>query len=198
MKIFIIGCLLFIHVNMCIFIRGFRISIRISGIRSGFGYPRVWFWWWISTRIGVRFGFGFGFQLRVSVLGAQRLYPIRTRPVTILSPRCSAAGRMGPASNLCGLPLVWVAILARYLYLFIFFLSCSLELIGPAHQPLVLFAWTYLPESASHSIVFFSHNKSVSVSALASAVQQCFYTYRIGWYVFLLHQNSINRLISLM
>jgi len=82
MKIFIICCLLFIHVNMCIYIRGFRVSIRVSGIRSGFGYPRVWFWWWISTRIGFRGGFGFRF--RVSVLGAQRLHPIRTRPVAIL------------------------------------------------------------------------------------------------------------------
>jgi hypothetical protein len=61
MKIFIICCLLFIHVNMCIFIRRFRVSIRVSGIRSGFGYPRVWFWWWISTRIGFRFGFEFQF-----------------------------------------------------------------------------------------------------------------------------------------
>jgi hypothetical protein len=83
MKIFIICCLLFIHVNMCIFIRGFRVSIRVSGIRSGFGYPQVWFWWWISTRIGVRFGFGF--RLRVLVFGAQRLHPIRTRPVAILN-----------------------------------------------------------------------------------------------------------------
>jgi hypothetical protein len=39
MKIFIICCLLFIHVNTCIFIRGFRVSIRVLGIRSGFGYP---------------------------------------------------------------------------------------------------------------------------------------------------------------
>ena len=86
MKIFIICCLLFIHVNMCIYIyiRGFRVSIRVSGIRSGFGYPRVWFWWWISTRIGFRGGFGFRF--RVSVLGARRLHPIRTRPVAILNP----------------------------------------------------------------------------------------------------------------
>jgi hypothetical protein len=82
MKIFIICCLLFIHVNMCIFIRGFWVSIRVSGIRSGFGYPRVLFWWWISTRIGVRFGFGF--RLRVSVLGARRLHPIRTPLVAIL------------------------------------------------------------------------------------------------------------------
>src|SRR6185312_10690278 len=37
MKIFIICCLLFIHVNMYIFIRGFRVSIRVSGIR-GFGF----------------------------------------------------------------------------------------------------------------------------------------------------------------
>jgi hypothetical protein len=70
-------------VNMCIFIRGFWVSIRVLGIRSGFGYSRVWFWWWISTRIGVRFGFGFRF--RVSIFGARRLHPIRTRPVAILS-----------------------------------------------------------------------------------------------------------------
>ena len=54
MKIFIICCLLFIHVNMCIYIMhmfikspyfsyyvaiqsGFRVSIRVSGIR-GFGF----------------------------------------------------------------------------------------------------------------------------------------------------------------
>jgi hypothetical protein len=38
MKIFIIYYLLFIHVNMCIFIRGFRVSVRVSGIREfGFG-----------------------------------------------------------------------------------------------------------------------------------------------------------------
>ena len=37
MKIYINYCLLFIHVNMCIFIRGFRVSIRVSGIH-GFGF----------------------------------------------------------------------------------------------------------------------------------------------------------------
>jgi hypothetical protein len=37
MKIFIICCLLFIQVNMCIFIHGFRVSVRVSGIR-GFGF----------------------------------------------------------------------------------------------------------------------------------------------------------------
>ena len=65
MKILIICCLLFIHVNMCIFIRGFRVSIRVSGIRgfgfgdgfppesvSGSGFDFV-FWFWVhgdSTR----------------------------------------------------------------------------------------------------------------------------------------------------
>ena len=49
---------------MCIFIRGFRISIRVSGIRG--------------------FGFGDGFPPE-SVLGARRLHPIRTRPVAILT-----------------------------------------------------------------------------------------------------------------
>jgi hypothetical protein len=62
---------------MCIFIRGFRVSVRVLGIR-GFGFGDGW----IFTRIGVRFGFGFRFW--VSVLGAQRLHPIRTRPVAIL------------------------------------------------------------------------------------------------------------------
>jgi hypothetical protein len=96
MKIFIIYCLLFIHVNMCIFIRGFWVSIRVSGIRSGFEYPRVWFWfwWWISTRIGFRFEFRFRF--RVSGLGARRLHPIRTRPVAILSWWCCRALQVGP------------------------------------------------------------------------------------------------------
>ena len=67
MKIFIICCLLFIHVNRCIFICGFRVSIRVSGIRefdfgdrfppelvsgldSGFDFG---FWFWVhrdSTR----------------------------------------------------------------------------------------------------------------------------------------------------
>jgi hypothetical protein len=32
---------------------------RVSGIHSGLGYPWVWFWGWIITRIGVRCGFGF-------------------------------------------------------------------------------------------------------------------------------------------
>ena len=65
MKIFIICCLLFIHVNMCIFIRGFRVSIRVSGIRGfgfGDGFPpesvsgsgfNFGFWFWVlgdSTR----------------------------------------------------------------------------------------------------------------------------------------------------
>jgi hypothetical protein len=70
MKTFIICCLLFIHVNMCIYIMHMFISKslllllcchtkRVSGIHPGFGYPRVWFWRWIITRIGVRCGFGF-------------------------------------------------------------------------------------------------------------------------------------------
>ena len=37
MKIFIICCLLFIYVNICIFICGFPVSILVSGIR-GFGF----------------------------------------------------------------------------------------------------------------------------------------------------------------
>jgi len=75
MKIFIICCILFIHVNMCLYIRGFQITTRVSGIRRfGFGAE--------FTRNG--FGFGFGFRLRVPVLGARRLHPIQTRPVAIL------------------------------------------------------------------------------------------------------------------
>ena len=40
---------------------------RVSGIHSGFGYPRVWFWGRIITRIvfGAVLGFGFGFRVRV-------------------------------------------------------------------------------------------------------------------------------------
>ena len=81
MKIFIIYCLLFIHVNMCIFIRGFRVSIRVSGIRGfgfGDGFPP-------ESVSGSGSGFDFGFRFRVSVLGARRLHPIRTRPVAILT-----------------------------------------------------------------------------------------------------------------
>ena len=56
MKIFIICCLLFVHVNMCIFIRGFRVSIRVSGIRGfgfGDGFPP-------ESVSGSGSGFGFG------------------------------------------------------------------------------------------------------------------------------------------
>jgi hypothetical protein len=60
MKIFVVCCLLFIHANMCIFIRAFWVSLRVSGIhrfRFGDGFPpelmfgsgsgfnnRFWFW----------------------------------------------------------------------------------------------------------------------------------------------------------
>ena len=57
MKIFIICCLLFIHVNMCIFIRGFRVSILVSGIRGfgfGDGFPP-------ESVSGSGFDFGFRF-----------------------------------------------------------------------------------------------------------------------------------------
>ena len=92
MKIFIICCLLFIHVNMCICIMhmfiespccsyyvviqsGFRVSIWDSGIR-GFSFgdglsPESVF--------GAVLGFDFGFRVRVT----QRLHPIRIRPVAI-------------------------------------------------------------------------------------------------------------------
>jgi hypothetical protein len=78
MKVFIICCLLFIHVNMCIYIlhmfiespycsyyvviqSRFRVSIRGSGIR-GFGFgdglsPELVF--------GAVSGFDFGFRVRV-------------------------------------------------------------------------------------------------------------------------------------
>ena len=61
MKIFIICCLLFIHVNMCIYIRGFRVSIRVSGIRGfgfGDGFPP-------ESVFGADSGFDFGFQFWV-------------------------------------------------------------------------------------------------------------------------------------
>jgi len=35
MKIFIICCILFIHVNMCLYIREFWITIWVLGIRLG-------------------------------------------------------------------------------------------------------------------------------------------------------------------
>jgi len=37
MKISIFCCILFIHVNMCLYIHGFRVSVRVSGIH-GFGF----------------------------------------------------------------------------------------------------------------------------------------------------------------
>ena len=61
MKIFIICCLLFVHVNMCIFIRGFRVSIRVSGIRGfgfGDGFPP-------ESVSGLGSGFDFGFRFWV-------------------------------------------------------------------------------------------------------------------------------------
>jgi hypothetical protein len=61
---------------MCIFIHGFRVSIRVLGIRGfGFsdGFPP-------KSVLGSGSGFDFG----VSVLGARRLHPTRTRPVAIL------------------------------------------------------------------------------------------------------------------
>ena len=61
MKIFIICCLLFIHVNMCIYIRGFRVSVRVSGIRGfgfGDGFPP-------ESVFGVDSGFDFGFRFWV-------------------------------------------------------------------------------------------------------------------------------------
>ena len=61
MKIFIICCLLFIHVNMCIYIRGFRVSIRVLGIRGfgfGDGFPP-------ESVFGADSGFDFGFRFWV-------------------------------------------------------------------------------------------------------------------------------------
>ena len=63
-----------LHVFNCN-ILGFRLIRRVSGIR-GFRFRG-----WIFTRNDFRGGFGF--QVRVSVLGAQTLHPIRTRPVAI-------------------------------------------------------------------------------------------------------------------
>ena len=73
MKIFIICCLLFILVNMCIFICGFRVS---------FGF-------WVSAGLVLVVDFHPNrFRVRVSIsgFGARRLHPIRTRPVAILNP----------------------------------------------------------------------------------------------------------------
>ena len=70
MKIFIICCL---YVYTCEYVYIYHAYVyrkslflllcchtkRVSGIHSGFGYPRVWFWGRIITRIGVRCGFGF-------------------------------------------------------------------------------------------------------------------------------------------
>jgi hypothetical protein len=67
MKIFIICCLLFIQVNMCIFIRGFQVSfgfqvsVRVSGIRGfgfGDGFPP-------ESVFGLGSCFDFGFQFWV-------------------------------------------------------------------------------------------------------------------------------------
>jgi hypothetical protein len=61
MKIFIICCLLFIHVNMCIFILGFQVSIRVSDIRGfgfGDGFPP-------ESVFGSGSGFDFGFRFWV-------------------------------------------------------------------------------------------------------------------------------------
>ena len=63
MKIFIICCFLFIHVNMCIFICGFRVSIRVSGIRGfgfGDGFPPE-----SVSGSGSGSGFDFGFRFWV-------------------------------------------------------------------------------------------------------------------------------------
>jgi hypothetical protein len=58
MKIFIIYCLLFIHVNMCIFIRGFRVSVRVSGIH-GFDFGAKFS---PKSVFGSSSGFDFGFR----------------------------------------------------------------------------------------------------------------------------------------
>jgi hypothetical protein len=88
MNIFIFYCLLFIYVNMCIYIMdifiespycyyyvdmesGFWVSIRISGIR-GFGFGMSYH----PNRCSMRF--------RVSGSGAYRLHPIRIRPLPSL------------------------------------------------------------------------------------------------------------------
>ena len=78
MKIFIICCLLFIHVNMCIYIMhmfiespyfsyyvviqsGFRVSIRVSGIRAGSVLGTNYHPNWCSVRFWVSIS-GFGFR----------------------------------------------------------------------------------------------------------------------------------------
>ena len=62
MKIFIICCLLFIHVNMCIY-------PRVSGIHSGFGYP---FGFRVSAGLDLVMNFHpnrFSGRIRVSISG---------------------------------------------------------------------------------------------------------------------------------
>ena len=74
MKIFIICCLLFIHVNMCIFIHGFRVSIRVSDIRGfgfGDGFP-------LESVSGS--GFGFGCTETPPDPNPTRCHPYRSRP----------------------------------------------------------------------------------------------------------------------
>ena len=61
MKIFIICCILFIHVNMCLYIHGFGVSVRVSGIR-GFGFGTKFSPESVSVLVS---GFDFGFRFWV-------------------------------------------------------------------------------------------------------------------------------------
>ena len=87
MKIFIICCLLFIHVNMCIFIRGFRVSIRVSGIRGfgfGDGFPP-------ESVSGSGSGSGFDFGFRFWVHGDSTRSEPDPLPFLVFSLYCSRA-----------------------------------------------------------------------------------------------------------
>jgi hypothetical protein len=62
---------------------------RVSGIHSGFGYP---YGFWVSSGLVLVMDFQpnwCSILVRISVLGARRPHPIRTRPVAILSSRGS-------------------------------------------------------------------------------------------------------------
>ena len=61
MKIFIICYILFIHVNTCLYIRGFWITIRVSGIR-GFSFGVEFPPETVSVLVS---GFDFGFRFWV-------------------------------------------------------------------------------------------------------------------------------------
>jgi hypothetical protein len=48
----------YVYIYVCVCVQSL-IALHMLPYESGFGYPRVWFWARIFTRIGVRVGFGF-------------------------------------------------------------------------------------------------------------------------------------------